>query len=216
MNQKTLFAGAVGALVVIFVGATMAFKASKPAEAVRIPPPIPEALVRAHSPIMGPADAPVTIVEFIDPACETCATFYPMVKEMLAANPGRVRVVLRWAPFHNGSQDIVAMLEAARRQDKLWPALEILLSTQAVWSPGHTPQSAAAWKQLERLGLDRDRMLADMASPAVARVIAQDIEDAKTLSVTMTPEYFVNGRPLPTFGWDQLHALVTEELGKAR
>ena len=40
-------------------------------------------LVRFHSPIFGPANAPVTIVEFFDPACETCRAFYPMVKNLM-------------------------------------------------------------------------------------------------------------------------------------
>ena len=37
-------------------------------------------LVRMHSPVLGPVNAPVTIVEFFDPACETCREFYPIVK----------------------------------------------------------------------------------------------------------------------------------------
>ena len=45
-------------------------------------------LVRPHSPIMGRADAPVTIVEFFDPACETCRAFYPIVKKIMAEHPG--------------------------------------------------------------------------------------------------------------------------------
>src|SRR3990172_6743970 len=87
-------------------------------------------LERRHSATLGPTDAPVTIVEFIDPACETCADFFPFFKNLMAANPGKVRLVMRWAPFHAGSQGVVAMLEAAREQDKLWPALEVLLQSQ--------------------------------------------------------------------------------------
>ena len=144
MKQKNLFIGAAVALVVMFVGATMWFTPSKSAAPGVMAAPDQAALVRAHSITLGPADAPVTIVEFLDPACETCATFYPFVKQMMAANPGRIRLVMRWAPFHDGSQDVVAMIEAARKQDKLWPALEALLASQAEWSPGHTPQAAVA------------------------------------------------------------------------
>ncbi len=216
MKQQTLFVGAAVAFAVLFVGGTLAYNASKSAATSTIPEASQAALVRAHAPTLGPADAPVTIVEFLDPACETCATFYPLVKDMMAANPGRIRVVLRWAPFHNGSQDVVAMLEAARKQDKFWPALEALLASQAAWSPNHTPQAAAAWKQLEGLGLNREQMLADMASPEIAQMIAQDIADAGALSVTMTPEFFVNGKPMPSFGYDQLKQLVDDALKQTR
>mgnify|MGYP001588318877 CR=1 FL=1 len=216
MNQAKIFVGAVAAIAVVFAGATMVFNSSKPAATAPLPEANQAALVRAHAPTLGPADAPVTIVEFLDPACETCATFYPMVKDMMAANPGRIRVVLRWAPFHNGSQDVVAMLEAARKQDKLWPALEALLASQATWSPGHTPQATAAMQQLEGLGLNREKLLADMASPEIAQLIAQDLDDARTLNVTMTPEFFVNGKPLPSFGFEQLKQLVDDALKQSR
>lgn len=70
--------------------------------------------MRLHSPALGRADAPVVIVEFLDPACGTCRDFYPFVKQMMAANPEKIRLVLRYAPFHQGSDRVVAMLEAAR------------------------------------------------------------------------------------------------------
>ena len=216
MKQKTLFIVAAVIMLVLFVGGTLAYNTDGAAPAVGVPDANQSALVRTHSPTLGAADAPVVIVEFLDPACETCGTFYPLVKDMLAANPGRIRVVLRWAPFHNGSQDVVAILEAARRQDKLWPALEALLASQADWSPDHTPQVARVWKHLEGLGLNREKMQADMAAPEIARLIAQDLEDARTLNVTQTPEFFVNGKPLPSFGYEQLQQLVDDALKQTR
>jgi protein-disulfide isomerase len=62
-----------------------------------------ESLVRSHSPVIGPTDAPVTIVEFFDPSCEACRAFYPIVKQIMAGYPNEVRLVLRYAPFHEGS-----------------------------------------------------------------------------------------------------------------
>ena len=46
-----------------------------------------EHLVRMHSPVLGPREAPVTIVEFFDPACETCRAFYPIVKDLMRQYP---------------------------------------------------------------------------------------------------------------------------------
>jgi protein-disulfide isomerase len=142
-----------------------------------------------QSPTLGKPDAPVTIVEFIDPACETCAAFYPLVKQMMAANPDKIRLVLRYAPFHPGSDKVVAMLEAARRQGKFWPALEVLLENQAAWTANHRANPERAWTPIERIGLNMDQMALDLTSPEIGSVIKQDLEDAKTLNVTMTPEY---------------------------
>jgi protein-disulfide isomerase len=214
VNQKSLFIGAVVALVVAFAGAAVIFSSSNAAG------PVSNAamatLDRAHAASLGEPDAPVVIVEFLDPACETCAVFYPAVKDMMAANPGRIRLVLRWAPFHNGAPDVVALLEAARKQGQFFPALERLLATQSQWAINHTADVNLAWQQLGGLGLDRDQILADMASPEVQQLIQQDIDDATANNVQATPEYFVNGRPLPTWGWEQLVELVNEELDRTR
>ncbi|MBM3908231.1 MAG: thioredoxin domain-containing protein [Gemmatimonadetes bacterium] len=218
MNRKNLFIGAAVGLALLFAGGMLALRTMKPAEPTG-PMVDRTVLERGHSATLGPADAPVTIVEFIDPACETCADFYPFVKSLMAANEGKVRLIMRWAPFHNGSQDVVAMLEAARKQDKLWPALEALLQSQAVWSPNHTPQVAAAMEQLKPLGLNREQLLADMASADVLGRINQDIADVQALGVKATPEFFVNGKPMPSFGYEQLRGLVDEAVaatGKGR
>ena len=215
MNRKSIFLGAVAALAVIFVGATMAYRASQSGGGT-VDAATLALLDRPHAPVVGEADAPVVIAEFLDPACETCAMFYPAVKDVMAANPGRIRLVLRWAPFHDGSEAVVALLEAARRQGQFWPALERLLATQSAWAINHTADVNLAWQQLGGLGLDRDRIIADMGSPEIQQIVQQDLADASALQVTMTPEYFVNGRPLPSFGWEQLLQLINEELARAR
>jgi len=212
MKQKTLFIAAAAVLALAFLGATLLYKNDKATPTAQ-PAAAPAVnLVRMHSPAIGRADAPVVIVEFFDPACETCSAFYPKVKQILAANPDRIRLVLRYAPFHNGSDKVVAILEAARKQDRFWQALEALLASQAQWSPNHTPQIDRVWKQLQGLGLNFEQMQFDLTAPEIASVIAQDLEDARTLKVTQTPEYFVNGRPLPSFGFEQLKKLVDEAL----
>lgn len=172
------------------------------------------ALVRAHSPSEGPRDAPVVIVEFFDPACGTCAKFYPLVKQLMAQEPARIRLVMRYAPFHTGSDKVVAVLEAARLQGKFWPALEALLGSQEDWASNHTAKVELAWKHLEGIGLNLEQLAFDMTSPAIAQAVAQDLQDANTLGVSQTPEYFVNGRPLPSFGFEQLQQLVAEELAR--
>ena len=174
------------------------------------------ALIRPHSPSEGRLDAPVVIVEFFDPACGTCRTFYPMVKQLMAEHPNRIRLVMRYAPFHKGSDKVVAILEAARRQGKFWQALEALFESQQAWVSNHTVNADLAWPYLNAVGLNMEQLAIDLTAPDLQQVIAQDLKDATTLGVSQTPEYFVNGRPLPTFGFEQLRQLVAEELAKTR
>lgn len=174
------------------------------------------ALIRPHSASEGKADAPVVIVEFFDPACGTCRDFYPKVKQLIAQHPDRIRLVMRYAPFHKGSDKVVALLEAARRQGKFWQVLEALFDSQTDWASNHTAKVELTWKYLNGLGLNLENLALDMTAPAVLQAVAQDLNDANTLGVSQTPEYFVNGRPLPSFGFEQLKQLVNEELAKSR
>jgi protein-disulfide isomerase len=174
------------------------------------------ALVRAHSPSEGRADAPVVIVEFFDPACGTCRDFYPKVKQLMADNPDRIRLVMRYTPFHKGSDKVVAVLEAARRQGKFWQALEALFAGQDDWASNHTAKIDLTWKYLNGIGLNMEQLAFDMTAPDLQQAVTQDLNDANALGVSQTPEYFVNGRPLPSFGFEQLRQLVAEELVKTR
>jgi len=216
MKKKTLFIVAAVVLLLVFLLGTLVYKSERIDQSAQLAERNRAHLVRMHSPALGKTDAPVVIVEFLDPACETCRAFYPLVKDMMAANPDRIRLVLRYAPFHDGSDKVVAVLEAARKQGKFWPALEALLAAQAHWAPRHTPQVNLVWKHLEGLGLNLEQMRADVTAPEIAGVIAQDLEDARVLNVTKTPEFFVNGKPLPSFGYRPLKGLVDEALASAR
>ncbi len=173
-------------------------------------------LVRMHSPVLGPQAAPVTIVEFFDPACETCRAFYPIVKNLMAQYPNDVRLVIRYAPFHQGSDRVVKLLEAAKSQGKYLAVLEAVLAAQPAWADHGQPNIETAFKVAEQAGLDMAKAHQDIEKPGTQALLQQDVEDLTALQVTKTPTFFVNGRSLPSFGPEQLAALVAEEVGKVK
>jgi len=168
--------------------------------------------VREHSQTLGSDDAKVYIVEFMDPACETCAAFSPFVRQIMNANPGKIKLVLRYAPFHDGADSFVKMLEAAKKQGKYWEALDIMYTSQPYWASHSNPQPQRIWHFLPKAGLDVEQLKNDMADPAIVKIIEQDLADANTLNVHKTPGFFVNGKPLQTFGYQQLQQLIESEL----
>ena len=211
MKTKTLAVlYGVGIFAAVLIGAAAYF--ARPVNEATARTVEQASLVRFHSPSQGDATAKVHIVEFLDPACDTCRAFYPYVKEFLHANPGRVRVSIRYAPFHPGSEDVVRMLEAAKRQGKYWETLEALLAAQPQWVIQHRARFDLASNVVRGVGLDMERLSRDMQSPEITRIIQQDIQDAVSLNVTQTPEFFVNGRPMPSFGYEQLRTLVERAL----
>jgi protein-disulfide isomerase len=211
MTNKALVIAAVAGVLLIALGALFYIGGSGR------PSPVANqaALVRPHSPTLGEPGARVHIVEFFDPACETCRAFYPFVKQMMAANPGRIRLSVRYAPFHPGSDQVVKALEAARKQGKYWQSLEAVLEAQPRWTVNHTARLDLAWSAFERAGVRIEQLKQDMNSPEIAAEIKQDLQDAVALNVTQTPEFFVNGRPMPSFGYEQLKTLVDDALREA-
>jgi protein-disulfide isomerase len=212
MSRRSLFITAAVTLIAAFVVATLVYQGRKADSAqARERQAL---LVRSYAPTEGSPEAKVNIVEFLDPACDTCRSFYPFVKRMMAANPGKIRVTIRYAPFHSNSDYVVKVIEAARKQGKWQETLEALFAAQPSWAPNHAPQPDLVWTYLGGLGLDLERVRQDMLAPDIAQNLAQDIADAKALNVTQTPEFFVNGKPMPSFGYEQLTALVSGALAK--
>ena len=215
MNRKTLFISVAGIFALAFVMATLIYQNHKATLQGSSGSKNQSVVERQGAPVKGPADARVTIVEFFDPACGTCADFYPLVKQLIEQYPGKVRVMVRYAPLHTGSDQVVKMLEAAHLQGRFWPALELLFKNQQRWVVNHVSQPMRARGLLNGLALDHKKLDADMNQSDVVLAIQQDVEDGQTLKVQATPEFFVNGRPLPSFGFKQLSQLVQEAVAEA-
>ena len=213
-RRGSLIAIAVAILVIALVAATLMYQGDNVQPALDGDAARAAALASEHSPTLGDANAKVHIVEFLDPACETCALFFPMVKNWMKEVPGQIRLSVRHVAFHKGSDYAVKVLEASRKQDKYWETLETLLATQSQWTQHHTVLPERIGPAIAGLGLDMEQLEADMNSMEVMARMEQDKKDSIFLKVSKTPDYFVNGRPLPSFGQQQLANLVREELEK--
>jgi protein-disulfide isomerase len=211
MKKQVIFGASALALLLIFVIAALYYRGHQAEKIAYIAREQGSVFIRDHSPIAGDPEAKVTIVEFMDPACETCAAFSPFVKQMMNANPGKINLVLRYAPFHDGADYFVKILEAAGKQGKYWETLDIMYKSQQFWASHHNPQPEKIWQFLPRAGLDIEQIKKDMNDPEIDRIITQDLADAETMGVQKTPGFFVNGRPLQTFGYEQLTQLVRSE-----
>lgn len=215
MNRNFLVIAAAVALVGAFAFGMYAFNKQEQGQARSAADANAASLVREGAPAMGSDDARVTIVEFFDPACGTCAAFHPIVKDIMNANPGKVKLVMRYLPLHTGSPDVVRILEAARMQGKYWEALEAGYKAQRAWAINHQAHPDLFWQSIAAVGLDADRVAADMQSLTITRNIEQDLRAARQLGVDKTPGFFVNGQPLSPFGEMPLRQLVDEALVRA-
>ena len=179
-----------------------------------------ETLVRPDSPTLGAADAPVTLVEFLDPECESCAAFAPVVKKIMKDYDGKIRLVVRYMPLHPNSLKAAALTEAAGEQGKYWQMQDYLFQKQGEWGTKHGPPSAAPPPDINALfdkyaidmGLDAAQVKAALNDNRYQAKLQRDLRDGQTLGVRQTPSFFVNGRKLARFSEADLRALIDEEL----
>ncbi len=140
--------------------------------------------------IRGPADAPVTVVEYGDFECPYCGQAEAVMRDLLADH-GDVRYVWRHLPLndvHPNAQLAAEAAEAAAEQGSFWDMHDLLLSNQSDLRPGDLVGYA------EQLGLDVDRFREHMRRGAGAERIDQDVDSADLSGVSGTPTFFINGR----------------------
>ena len=209
-------------LVIVIVGAFVGARYYRGTVQEERKPSTPNSsLIRDDSPSIGPADAKVTLVEFYDPECETCAVFGPIVKKIMKENEGKIRFVARYMPSHPNSINAANFTEAAGEQGKFWEARDLLFQKQSEWGEKHgepaavPPNITALFDKYAReLGLDSDKVASAIKENRFAAKIERDKKDGQGLGVRKTPQFFVNGRPLARFGEAELRQLIDDEMKK--
>lgn len=214
MNRRALLLGTAAIGLAAFGGGAIYLRRQREAEA-RIAAQAaisrsPDALIRPHSPILGPVDASVTLVEFFDPSCEACRAFHPVIEDLRRQYPTQLRVVLRYTPFHEGSDEAIRILEAARLQGKFEHVLNALFEKQPDWAIHGAPDMDRAWRVAGAVGMDIMQGKHDRLLPAITAVLNQDITDLQAMGVQGTPTFFLNGQPVaPNAMEAAVHATVS-------
>lgn len=218
MNRRIVLIGASALGLAAFGGGATILTRRRRAEAqaaAAAAPAVEDALlVRPHSPILGPVDAPVTLVEFFDPSCEACRAFHPAVGEIRKQFPTQVRVVMRYTLFHEGSDQAARILEVARMQNKFEQVLDALLEKQPTWALHDGPQIDVAWRVAGAVGLDLQKAETEKLFPGITGAINQDTADVQALGVNQTPTFFLNGKRLENVSPESLTADVRAAVEK--
>jgi Na+/H+ antiporter NhaA len=141
--------------------------------------------------IRGPADAPVSLVEYGDFECPYCGQAEPVVRELLRALGGEVRYVFRHLPLtdvHPHAQRAAEASEAAAAQGRFWEMHDLLFEHQDALEGRDLVRYAG------ELGLDTHRFADELRRREHAPRVAEDVADADASHVTGTPTFFIDGR----------------------
>jgi protein-disulfide isomerase len=140
--------------------------------------------------VQGPANAPVTLVEYGDYQCPFCGRAYPIVKELQSRLGGRLRFVFRNFPIatsHAYAEQAAEAAEAAAAQGRFWPMHDLLFENQANLREEDLRGYA------ERLGLDTGRFDRELAEHAYADRVHEDFMGGVRSGVNGTPTFYING-----------------------
>lgn len=152
----------------------------------------------------------VTVVEFLDFECESCAAMYPYVEQVREKYAGQINVAVRYFPIpsHRNSENAAVAVEAAAEQGQLEAMYARMYETQAEWGEKQESEAALFRTFAEDLGLDMAAFDDAVADPATLERVVADRAEGTALGVTGTPTFFVDGQMIELTAVDDLDKAV--------
>jgi protein-disulfide isomerase len=191
MKANYIIAAVLALILILFGVGAYAYNAY---EKNKISKEADSLLVRDHSYILGDKNADITIVEFFDPMCAACVRVSPTIAKLSESYSGRVRVVYRALAFHEGSNVVLSLLEAAKEQGKFEETMAAFNIYYRSWYVNNQLNAFVAWGILEQVGVDTKKAKAflDENQALIDERLNQNLEDAQNLGITATPTFFIN------------------------
>jgi protein-disulfide isomerase len=173
------------------------------------PQPPTQIISTDDDPSRGVATAPVTVVEFTDFQCPSCAAMHPVLEEVLKSYGNKVRLVVRDFPLamHANARKAAEAANAAHAQGKFFEYAALLFKRQDALDVPSLKKYAS------ELGLDRARFDAALDGGTFAAEVRHDIADGEMYGIDSTPTIFVNGVLLKTLSAEALRAAIDRALG---
>jgi protein-disulfide isomerase len=166
------------------------------------------AIATDDQPVKGSAKALVTIVEFTDFECPSCARQFPVLERIVSEFGDRVRLVVRDFPLsqHPNARKAAEAAEAAREQGKYWEYAAKLFGNQSALGVEKLKQYAT------EVGLDRVRFDAALDSGKFAEKVQRDLIEGHKLGVNGTPSVYVNGKRVSDNSYESVKSAVETAL----
>ena len=158
------------------------------------------------SPLLGNADAPITVTAFLDIQCPYCSRVFPTLQQLLQKNPGRVRLVIKHFPLrmHKFARHASRAALAAAHQDAYLPYLESLFTNY------RTLTDQAVQRFAEQAELDLERFNRDRSDQSTAAQVQRDLALGKQAGVRGVPAIFVNGIKAPKRSLSALSRMIAQ------
>ena len=200
MQNKKLVFGSLVVLILLFVGLGYFYKNNETQKEELVTLKNSELLVREHSIKFGDNKKNISVVEFLDPECESCALFHPIMRKLYKEYHEDIQLVVKYIPNHQNSKFAIKILEASRVQNKYEEVLDVIFEKQPLWAQHNNEKPELLWEFLAQIPqLDINKLKEDSNNPEIDKLIDTDKQDADKLNVRGTPVVFVNEKKIRCF-----------------
>ncbi len=215
MQNKKLVIVSLFIVTALFGCLIYFYKSTQKEQKVALPLDMAPSLVRDYSVSFGENRKNIIVVEFLDPECESCALFHPMIKKVFKEYHTDIKLVIKYLPNHKNSKYVAKILEASREQHKYNEVLNMVFEKQPLWAQHNNEKPELLWTFLTQIeGLDVDKLKEDMNNPKIDEIIDTDTRDARSMNIRGTPVVFVNDKRLEVLSQKDLFDLVENEIYK--
>ena len=215
MHNKKLVLGSVVILLLLFVCFGYFYKINETKKEEVATLNKGSSLVRDHSIKFGENKKNISIVEFLDPECESCALFHPIMRKVYKEYHQDVQLVVRYMTNHKNSKFAIRILEASRVQNKYEEVLSVIFEKQPIWAEHNNEKPELLWEFLAQIPeLDINKLKEDSKNQKIDEIMDMDMADARELNVRGTPTIFVNEKRLSVLSQKDLFDLVEAEIYK--
>lgn len=171
--------------------------------------PLVQNISADDDPMIGPANAPVTVVMFADFQCSACGAVTPILKKAVREFGDKARIVVRDYPLenvHENALQAAIAANAARLQGKFFEYSDVLYKNQ------ESLDSLSLRKYAETLGLNLSQFDRDLKDVKIMDEIRRDIADGDRYGIEGTPTIFVNGKKLHRLSAEKLREAIEDAL----
>lgn len=206
----------VGMIVVVIVGLTTAAAFSKGKTSGQFSAAVVEALSPTDW-VRGNKDAKVSVIEYGDFECPGCASYYPLMEQLVQEYGDKIQFSFRNFPLsrHLNAQITAEAAEAAGLQGKFWEMAGILYEKQDDWASADTKTIVEKYLNgyAASIGLDVSKFDSDIKSDQVKAKIKKDVKSGTDANLNHTPTFFINLKEIPDpKSYDEFKAIIDDAL----